>query len=80
MDNLLSENLIELHEQLSDFALHHYIKGGQGAHKAIKRHFINERKNEARSGGHEDMLKAEGYDRALKDVLSFLDSKFPLIL
>ena len=33
---LNTENLVELHDQLNEFAKHHQNKGGQEAHKLIK--------------------------------------------
>lgn len=76
MENLLSENLIELHEQLSEFAKHHQNKGGQDAHKIIKKTFIDDIKEQVRDGSPEAMLRDDGFDLAIRQVLALLRSTF----
>ena len=77
MDNLLNtENLVELHEKLNEFAKHHENKGGQKAHQLIKSELIDKVKSQPRDGSKEGLLKDEGYDLALKNVLSLLHRTF----
>ena len=73
---LTSENLIEIHENLSEFAKYHHKKGGQEAHKTIKTVLIDNLKDNPRDGSTEGRLRDEGYDKALKDVLSLLHRVF----
>lgn len=76
MENLLSENLIALHEQLLEFAKHHQNKGGQAAHQIIKKKFIDDVKDSPRDGSPDAILRDEGFDLAIKKVLSVLHSTF----
>jgi len=69
---LTSENLIEIHENLNEFAKHYHNKGGQEAHKTIKKVLIDNVKHIPRDESPEGRLRVEGYDLALKDVLSLL--------
>jgi hypothetical protein len=73
---LTSENLIEIHENLNKFAKYHYNKGGQEAHETIKKVLIDNLKDNPRDDSPEGRLIDEGYDKALKDVLSLLHRVF----
>jgi hypothetical protein len=76
MDHLLEFDLVELHEKLSSFAKYHHNKGGQAAHQIIKKRLIDDVKSLPRDGSKEGLLRDEGYDKAMKDVLSLLYSTF----
>lgn len=77
MDNLLkTDNLVELHEKLNEFAKYHQNKGGQEAHQLIKYELIDKHKDNIRDGSKEGLLRDEGYDLALKQVLSILHNRF----
>ena len=77
MEDLLNtENLVELHEKLNEFAKYHHHKGGQEAHKLIKNELVDKVKSQPRDGSKEGLLRDEGYDKALKDVLSLLHRVF----
>jgi hypothetical protein len=69
-------NLIELHQHLNDFAKYHHNKGGQAAHQIIKKRLIDDAKQMPYDGSKEGMLLIEGYDRAIKDVLTLLHLTF----
>ena len=71
---LTSENLIEIHENLNDFAKHHQILGGQKAIKLIKSELID--KDKIRDGSADMKRWYEGYDAAMKQVLSLLHQTF----
>lgn len=75
-DLLNTENLVELHEKLNEFATYHQNKGGQKAHQLIKYELIDKRKDSPRDGSKEGLLRDEGYDTALKHVLSLLHKRF----
>lgn len=76
MSELLNaENLVELHEQLNDFAKHHQNKGGQEAHKLIKKMW-DESKSNTRSGAERDLIHDEGFDLAFKAILEALHTRF----
>jgi hypothetical protein len=76
MSELLNtENLVELHEQLNDFAKHHQNKGGQEAHKLIKKMW-DESKYNPRSGAERDLIHDEGFDLAFKAILEALHTRF----
>jgi hypothetical protein len=76
MDLLNADNLVELHEKLSEFAKHHENKGGQAAHRLIKLKLVDEVKSQIRDGSKEGMLIEEGYDNAIKQVLKLLHKTF----
>lgn len=76
MENLLEFDLVELHEKLSAFAKYHHNKGGQAAHQIIKKRLIDDVKQSPRDGSKEGVLRDEGYDQAMKDVLSLLHLTF----
>lgn len=71
---LKSENLIEIHENLNEFAKHHQNLGGQKAHKLIKSNLID--KDKIRDGSENMKNWYEGYDAAMKQVLSLLHKTF----
>ena len=73
---LTSENLIEIHENLNEFAKHHYNKGGQEAHKTIKQVLMDNVKDNPRDGSPDGRLREQGYDKAMRDVLSLLHRVF----
>lgn len=76
MEELLtSANLIELHENLEKFAKYHQNKGGQMAHVLIKEKLIDDASN-ARDGSPDALLRDEGYDKAIKQVLALLRDTF----
>lgn len=72
---LTSENLIEIHENLNDFAKHHQNIGGQNAHRLIKS-IWDEGKAQPRDGSKEALLKDEGFDKAFSIILKELHRKF----
>lgn len=72
---LNAENLIDLHENLNDFAIHHQNKGGQKAHQLIKAMW-DERQRSPRSGNEKDLIRDEGFDLAFKVILEMLHKKF----
>ena len=76
MDLLNTENLVELHERLNEFATYHKNKGGQEAHKLIKNELVDKVKSQPRDGSKEGLLRDEGYDRAIKQVLELLHKTF----
>lgn len=77
MNELLkSENLIELHDNLHEFANYHQNKGGQKAHQLIKKTLIDDIKKYSLDGSAEGILIKQGYDSAIRDVLSLLHSEF----
>lgn len=71
---LTSENLIEIHENLNNFAKYHQDKGGQKAHQLIKSEIID--KNKVRDGSENMTQYYKGYDAAIKDVLRLLYETF----
>ena len=73
---LTSENLIEIHENLNEFAKHHRNKGGQEAHKTIKQVLMDNVKDNPRDGSPDGRLREQGYDKAMRDVLSLLHRVF----
>jgi len=76
MSELLNaENLVELHEQLNDFAKHHQNKGGQEAHKLVKA-IWDESKANPRDGSPDGLKHDEGFDKAFKIILGELHRKF----
>jgi hypothetical protein len=76
MDLLNTENLVELHEKLNEFATYHKNKGGQEAHKLIKNELVDKVKSQPRDGSKEGLLIDKGYDRAIKQVLELLHKTF----
>lgn len=66
-----TENLIELHEKLNDFAIHHQNKGMQKAHDIIQAEFKSIT-NQIRSGREEDIIRDKGYDQAFCDVMELI--------
>jgi hypothetical protein len=76
MDIQLPEDLISLHEKLSEFAKHHQNKGGQMAHQLIKKRFIGDEKSIAKDGSKEGLLFEEGRQAVIKAILSMLHTTF----
>jgi len=72
---LNTENLVELHEQLNDFARHHQNKGGQEAHKLVKA-IWDESKAHERDGSEDAIKRDEGFDIAFKFILGELHTRF----
>ena len=72
---LTSENLIEIHENLNDFAKHHQNLGGQNAHRLIKS-IWDESKSQPRDGSKDALLRDEGFDKAFSIILTELHRKF----
>lgn len=71
------ENLIELHEQLNEFAQYHYNKGGQAAHRIIKALWDETKQLPLpRDGSELGIAKDEGFDNAIKWILSELHKRF----
>ena len=66
-----TENLIELHEKLNDFAVYHQKMGMENAHKIIEAEFKGI-KSHARSGQKDDMLRDKGYDQAFCDIMELI--------
>lgn len=66
-----TENLIELHAKLNDFAIHHQNKGMQNSYKIIEDEFKRVQSN-IRSGRKDDILIDKGYDQAFCDVLELI--------
>ena len=71
---LTSENLIEINDNLNEFAKHHQNIGGQKAHKLIKSELID--KDKIRDDSENMKCWYEGYDEAMKKVLSLLYKTF----
>lgn len=74
-DLLNTENLIELHEELNEFAKHHQNKGGQEAHKLVKA-IWDESKAHPRDGSPDGLKHDEGFDTAFKFILGELHKRF----
>lgn len=74
-DLLSTENLIELHEELNEFAKHHQNKGGQEAHKLVKA-IWDESKAHPRDGSPDGLKHDEGFDNAFKLILGELHKRF----
>jgi hypothetical protein len=72
---LTSENLIEIHKNLNDFAKHHQNLGGQKAHKLIKAMW-DETKSQPRDGSKDALLRDEGFDKAFSIILKELHRQF----
>jgi len=72
---LTSENLIEIHENLNDFAKHHQNLGGQKAHKLIKTMW-DETKSQPRDGSEIGLAKDAGFDYAFNIILKELHKQF----
>jgi hypothetical protein len=68
-------NLVELNEQLNDFAKHYQNKGGQEAHKLVKA-IWDESKAHPRDGSPDGLKYNEGFDGAFKIILAELHRKF----
>lgn len=76
MDLLNTENLVELHDKLNEFATYHKNKGGQEAHKLIKNELVDKIKSQPSDGSKEGLLIDQGFDRAIKAVLQLLYKKY----
>jgi len=84
MENLLkSENLIELHKNLEEFASYHHDKGGQRAHKLVQEHRLayNEERSHYTSADDKESEIAfkshlKGYNDALLTILGLLHKTF----
>jgi len=76
MDLLNTENLIELHEKLNEFATYCKNKTGHEAHKLIKNELVDKVKSYPRDGSKEGLLRDEGYDRAISQVLTLLHETY----
>ncbi len=74
MDLLNTENLVELHEKLNEFATYHKNKGGHEAHELIKNKLFS--LPQPRDGSKEGQLRDEGYDRAIEQVLTLLHKTY----
>ena len=72
---LASENLIEIHDNLNEFAKHHQNIGGQKAHKLVKA-IWDESKAHPRDGSPDGLKIDEGFDRAFKYILGELHKRF----
>ena len=72
---LTSENLIEIYENLNDFAIYHQNLGGQKAHRLIKKMW-DESKERPCEGSESGIARNEGYDYAYKEILSLLHKTF----
>ena len=77
MNNLLNaENLIEVHQELNDFAKYHHNKGGQEAHQLIKKTFIDSMKDIPMDGSGVGVAIDKAKDRLLKQILALLHETF----
>lgn len=76
MEKLTGFDLVELHDKLSYFADYHHNKGGHYAYQVIKKKLLDDKKSEVRDGSEKGVLIDEGYDKAIKEVLSLLRSTF----
>jgi len=74
-DLLNTENLIELHEELNEFAKHHQNKGGQEAHKLVKA-IWDESNAHPRDDSPDGLKIDEGFDRTFKYILGELHKRF----
>jgi hypothetical protein len=70
-----SENLIELHDKLNEFAVYHQNKGGQKAHKLIKSK-LDELNSTEYEHTNESILIDRGYKMAYKEILELLHLNF----
>lgn len=70
-----TDNLIELHEQLNEFANHHQNIGGQNAHRLVKS-IWDEVKSSPRDGSQNGIIASSGFDDAMRIVLDALHKKF----
>lgn len=71
---MTSENLIEIYDNLNEFAKHHQNIGVQKARKLIESELIDK---DRIGDGSENMKRwYEGYDVAMKEVLSLLHRRF----
>ncbi len=66
-----TENLIELHEKLNNFAVHHQDIGMKKAYDIIDSEFKRVQSN-LRSGHKDDVLADKAYDQAFCDVLELI--------
>ena len=76
MDLLNTENLVELHEKLNEFATYHRNKTGHEVRKLIKDELVDKVKSQPRDGSKEGQLRDEGYDRAINQVLTLLHETY----
>ena len=74
MDLLNTENLVELHEKLNEFATYHRNKTGHEVRKLIKDELVD--LPQPRYGSKEGRLRDEGYDRAINQVLTLLHKTY----
>ena len=74
-DLLNTESIIELHEKLNEFAIHHENKGGQKAHQLVKS-IWDESKLNTRDGSKEGIIHDKGFDLAFETVLDALYKRF----
>ncbi len=74
MDLLNTENLVELHEKLNEFATYHRNKTGHEVRKLIKDELVD--LPQPRDGSKEGRLRDEGYDRAINQVLTLLHKTY----
>ena len=74
---LNAENLVELHEQLNDFAEHYKNIGGKDAYKLVQA-IWDESKANPRNGSPDGLKFNEGLDSTFKHILSELRKKFIL--
>jgi len=67
-------NLVDLHNNLNDFASYHQDKGGQKAHQLIRQEICEKRKDMPMAA--EDEKYHDGYNAAIRDVLKLIHSNF----
>ena len=72
---LNTENLVELYEELNDFARHHQNKGGQEAHKLVKA-LWDEIRAHPRDGSPDGLKRNDGFDAACRNILNELHKRF----
>ena len=72
---LTSENLIEIYENLNDFAKHNQNLGGQKAHRLIKE-IWDGHKSQPKIDTHDQKLVDEGLNRAFSVILKELYRQF----
>jgi hypothetical protein len=76
MDSILkTDDLIELHEQLQEFALYHQNKGGQAAHVLIK-NMAEEKNSQIADGSPAGIARSEGFNEAISSALALLRKNF----
>ena len=78
MNNLLNDkDLIGLHDELNEFAKYHHNKGGQEAHRLIKKAFLDSMmEHQVRDGSAIGIAEHNAKEELLRGILSLLHETF----